>query len=276
MSQPRRLPRARLRAVLDAASVPTWSAPAETGGLQFRPSPGRLPGGLRIYAIGDVRGDLDELIALTAAIEADLEARPIARAVLVYLGNLIGPGPDSAGVLRAVAAPPLRRVLLRGDIEQMLLHALAGDRPAATDWLHAGGAACLESWGLASDTPREDWPRLIPAEHVALLGEMKLSWRAGDYLFAHAGVRPGVPLDRQAPEDLIGIRQPFLASEQDHGAVIVHGHHAAPRPELRANRIGLDTGAGIGGMLTGAVLESDGIGILGSAAGSLAPAHPPT
>lgn len=267
---PRRPSRVRIRAALEAASVPTWSGSdvpaADPASLRFRTAPGRLPPGLRVYAIGDVRGALPELLLLDAAIAADLRNRPVRRPVVVFLGNLIGPGPDSAGVLRRLAyLSAVEQIALRGDIEHMLLQALDGDRPAATDWLHAGGSDCLRSWGLPADTPREEWAARIPAAHIAVLRALRLSWRAGDYLFVHAGVRPGVPPDAQAPEDLISIRQPFLASEADHGPVIVHGHNAAPRPELRPNRIGLDTGAGIGGRLTCAIFEGDNLTFLSPA-----------
>ncbi len=269
MTLRRRLPRAQLRVALDMASVPIWvaapDAAAESAALRFRSAPGRLAPGARVYAVGDVRGARAELAALLVAIAADLRARPVARPYLVFLGGLIGPGPDSAGVLDLVAgsepAAP-RRIVLKGDSEHMLLQALAGDRPAATDWMHAGGGACLASWGVPPDTPRAAWAASIPGRHLMLLRRLRLSWRAGTYLFVHAGLRPGRTLGQQSAEDLIAIRQPFLASEEDFGFVVVHGHNATPRPELRANRIGVDTGSGLGGPLTCAVLEEERVAFL--------------
>ncbi|MDQ2804279.1 MAG: metallophosphoesterase, partial [Pseudomonadota bacterium] len=204
----------------------------------FLAAPGRLPHGTRVYAVGDVHGCLAELRAMHQAIGDDLAARPPAAAILIYLGDLIDHGPDSAGVVALLAAgPPLAgvaTVTLRGDHEQMLLDALAGDAAAATDWLAEGGEAALKSWGLSARMPRADWPDRLPAEAVAFLRDLPLSHREGTYLFAHAGIRPGVPLAQQAPGDLRGIRQPFLVSEQDFGVVVVHGHSVVPDPVVRA------------------------------------------
>lgn len=225
-----------------------------------------MPDGRRVYAVGDVHGSLDQLRALHAAIAEDLQARPARSAVVVHLGDYIDHGPDSAGVLslliRATDIPHARIVTLLGEHERMLLDALDGDRAAATDWLWSGGKATLESWGLDAELPREQWSSAIPTEHVAFLRQLVLSHREGEYLFVHAGIRPGVPLARQSRDDLLGIRQPFLWSEQDFGVVVVHGHSTGPAPVTRANRIGLDTGAGLGGKLSCVVLEADRMALL--------------
>jgi len=165
------------------------------------------------------------------------------------IDHLLRPGPAPA-------------VNLLGDHERLLLDALDGDRASATDWLWAGGQQALASWGLPPDLPRESWPGAFPPGHVAWLRGLALTHRDGTYLFVHAGVRPGIPLGDQARDDLLTIRQPFLSTEQDLGAVIVHGHSSAPSVPIGANRIGLDTGAGIGGKLTCAVLEDRAIGLL--------------
>ena len=151
------------------------------------------------------------------------------------------------------------------DSERTALLALAGEGAAATDWLHIGGDAALRSWGISEHTPRSEWLPHFPAEHIAFLQGLAIDHREGDYLFVHAGIRPGIALGSQALDDLLGIRQSFLASEQDFGAVIVHGHSANPSPTIRANRIGLDTGAGHGGKLTCAVFEEDGIAFVQAA-----------
>jgi serine/threonine protein phosphatase 1 len=132
----------------------------------------------------------------------------------------------------------------------------------ATDWLHSGGQASLASWGIAPDLPRDQWRSALPPAHIAFLRGLIPSHREGDYLFVHAGIRPGIPLPEQTLDDLVTIRQPFLWTEQDHGVVVVHGHSAGPAPVTAGNRIGLDTGAGLGGKLTCAVLEEDLIGLL--------------
>jgi serine/threonine protein phosphatase 1 len=206
------------------------------------------------------------LVALHSLIAMDLAARPTRSAVLVHLGDYIDQGPDSAGVVALLAAGPpvpgLQVVNLLGDHERMLLAAVAGDRAAATDWLWAGGKKALASWGLVSDLPREQWQAALPASHVAWLWSLTQTHREGDYLFVHAGIRPGVPLADQSPDDLLTIRQPFLSNEKDLGLVVVHGHSSVPSVQIATNRIGLDTGAGIGGKLTCAVLEDDLVGLL--------------
>ncbi len=102
----------------------------------------------------------------------------------------------------------------------------------------------------------------MPASHVAWLRRLVLTHREGDYLFVHAGIRPGIGLSEQSRDDLVTMRHPFLSTEQDHGMVVVHGHSSAPSVQISTNRIGLDTGAGIGGKLTCGVLEDDLIGLL--------------
>jgi serine/threonine protein phosphatase 1 len=259
-----------VRAALDATHVPTGSPPqplaATADALRFRQAPGWLPRGRRVYAIGDVHGCRAQLASLHAAVAEDLAARPIASAVLIHLGDYIDLGADSAGVVELLAEGPLvagvTTVNLLGDHERMLLDALDGDRAAATDWLWAGGRAALASWGVDPDMPREAWAAALPPSHVAFLRGLQLSHREGDYLFVHAGIRPGVALAAQTTDDLLTMRQPFLWSDADLGLVVVHGHNTSPLPAMAVNRIGIDTGAGNGGKLTCAVLEEDVVGFL--------------
>ena len=228
-------------------------------------APGRLPRGRRVYAIGDVHGCLDKLRLLHAAVADDVTRRP-ASAVLVHLGDYIDFGPDSAGVVALLAGSPIPGVQqtfnLRGDHERTALDALSGDGAAATDWLYNGGGPALQSWGISPATPRDQWRASIPPQHIAFLASLRMSHREGDYLFVHAGIRPDVVISRQLEDDMLTIRQSFLANEQDFGVVVVHGHSTAPAPVIRPNRIGIDTGAGHGGPLTCAVLEDDAVGFL--------------
>ena len=279
-----RRPARGLRAAFAAAGVAEFAAaprPAAADGraLTFRPAPGRLPPGTRVYAIGDVHGCADALARLLDAIRADLAARPAARATLVLLGDLIDHGPDSAGVIALLAngapVPGAALVALCGDHERMLLDALAGDTAAATDWLAAGGGSSLRSWGVPADLPRAAWAARLPPAQLGFLRGLRLSHRAGDYLFVHAGLRPGLPPARQRAEDLLSIRHPFLSEPADFGVVVVHGHSVSPVPEIAAHRIGLDTGAGLGGMLSCAVLEEDRIACLAVAAPLGAPLGAP-
>ena len=266
----RPLRRPGMRAALDAAAIPTFSGPrimAESAeAIRFLRAPGWMPRGRRAYAVGDIHGCPDKLRALHALIAADYATRPGKAAVVVYLGDYIDQGPDSAGVVELLASAPsptgLPAIALLGDHERMLLDALDGDRAAATDWLWAGGKAALASWGLDPELPREAWEAALPPAHLAWLRGLKLSHREGDYLFVHAGVRPGIPTADQSRDDLVTMRQPFLSTEQDLGAIVVHGHSSSPAVHIGSNRIGLDTGAGIGGKLTCAVLEDDLVALL--------------
>jgi serine/threonine protein phosphatase 1 len=264
----RRPARRAVRAAMDAAAIPTWSGPrgaaASAESLHFTRAPGRLPPGRRVYAIGDIHGSLAQLKVLHHEIAQDLVVRPIRAPLLIHLGDYIDNGPDSAGVIAFLLArqPPIPSIDLLGDHERMLLDALDGDRAAATDWLWAGGKAALESWSLDPDLPREQWEAALPVAHVAFLRGLKRTHRAGDYLFVHAGIRPGVALTAQTLDDLVSIRQPFLWTEQPLGFVVVHGHSSSPSVVRTDNRIGLDTGAGMGGKLTCAVLEDDVIGLI--------------
>lgn len=255
---------------MDATAIPTFSGPRQMAGsaetIRFMHAPGRLPPGRRVYAVGDIHGCLNKLIAMHALIAADLAARPTRSVVLVHLGDYINQGPDSAGVVALLSAgppiPSIPVINLLGDHERMLLDALNGDRAAATDWLWAGGKDALATWRLDPDLPRDEWEAALPEAHVKWLRSLALSHREGDYLFVHAGIRPGIPFAEQSRDDLVTMRQPFLSSEQDFGLIVVHGHSSSPSVPIVANRIGLDTGAGIGGKLTCAVLEDDLVALL--------------
>jgi serine/threonine protein phosphatase 1 len=219
-----------------------------------------------VYAIGDIHGCLAQLARLHGAIATDLAHRPAASAVLLHLGDYIDFGPDSAGVIALLAAGPpiagLPTVNLMGDHERTALDALLGDGAAATDWLHAGGQAAFDSWSIPAGVPRGEWRTRIPAEHLRFLAALAMDHREGDYLFVHAGIRPGVPISAQSDDDKLGIRQSFLASEQDFGTIVVHGHSTSPTPTIKPNRIGIDTGAGHGGRLTCAVFEENAVAFM--------------
>ncbi len=214
-----------------------------------------LPPGDRIYAIGDIHGCLDKLLALHEAIRQDVKADPPRRFVVVHLGDYIDRGANSAGVIDHLLVTTLPCINLCGNHEATAMAALAGDGAACADWLAYGGYAALRSWGQDPDGPREAW--VVPQAHRQFMAELAMSHRAGGYLFVHAGVRPGIPLDQQDPEDLLRIRRAFLDSDADHGAVIVHGHTPTRtrEPERYRNRVNLDTGAVYGGPLTCGVFE---------------------
>jgi serine/threonine protein phosphatase 1 len=225
------------------------------------PSPPAGPPGYRAYAVGDVHGRLDLLDALLDEIHRDIERRGAKDVVLVFLGDLIDRGPDSAGVverLRTYRRDGVRTIFLLGNHEEVLLRILDGDAALITQWRWFGGSECLESYGvdpqqlanLGDEAALEIVRGAIPAEHVEFLKSFVDTFRFGDYLFVHAGVRPGVPLQDQQQSDLRWIRDPFLLDGSDHGFVVVHGHTISRRIDERPNRIGIDTGACATGILS--------------------------
>jgi serine/threonine protein phosphatase 1 len=231
-----------------------------------RPPKTELPAGHRLYAIGDVHGRLDLLDVLLDQIHEDDAGRRPADTHVLLLGDLIDRGPYSAGVVRRVMAGDDRFASLRalkGNHEASLLSVLAGDTRWLQSWLDYGGRASLRSWGVDDMVLRSEDEEMIvaaacasvPPDEQAWLADLPTRHRAGDYLFVHAGVRPGVPIEAQSDEDMLWIRGEFLNDKSDHGVVVVHGHTICRAPETRPNRIGIDTGAYLSGTLTALGLE---------------------
>ena len=227
------------------------------------------PPNCAIYAIGDIHGRYDLLAALTQRILEDVRQRRAIHRQIVYLGDYVSRGNDSRRVVDMVLASPFAgfsQICLKGNHEDLLLRFLAGDFDAGRHWFEHDGLQTLTHYGVlvpeadAYDDAdmallRERFAGALPAEHLAFFCSLQNTHHAGGYYFVHAGVRPGVPLSRQGPEDCMWMREPFLSSDADHGAVIVHGHSITERPVLRRNRIGIDTGAYRTGTLTCLVLE---------------------
>jgi serine/threonine protein phosphatase 1 len=234
--------------------------------ITLSPAPAALPPGRRIYAIGDIHGCARQLANLHDMIAADLACRPVASALLLHIGDYVDRGADTAGVIERLVGgcpiPGMDIVNLMGNHESTMLEALSGERAAGTDWLFAGGKAALQSYGIDPEGPRDVWARVIPRAHQDFLRGLVLMHREGGYAFIHAGVRPGIALADQARDDLLRSRQPFLYSEANFGAVVVHGHTPVKAPVVRHNRIAIDTGAVFGGVMTCLVLEADMLGFL--------------
>jgi serine/threonine protein phosphatase 1 len=239
---------------------------------------GRTPAGTRVYAIGDIHGCIGLLDRLQASITADIARDPPARAVVVYLGDYVDRGPDSKAVIERLAAGPVAgstAVHLMGNHERLMMQALASREPRAVDlWLQNGGSETLRSYGIDPARPgerfepgrsrltaregaaaMESFSAALPPSHRAFLAGLALWHKEGGYVFVHAGIRPNVPLARQRDEDLLWIREPFLQSTDDFGFVVIHGHTVRPEPEIRPNRIGIDTGAYVHGRLCCSVLD---------------------
>lgn len=217
-----------------------------------------------VYAIGDIHGRIDLLEDLEGKIVRDAAGRPESRRVIVYLGDYVDRGYQSREVIdHLLASGPegFERVFLRGNHEEFLVGFLA-DSAGARSWLSNGGVETLMSYGVEVSMSEADAPRLqadlkraLPDTHRAFLESLPSLHREGDYVFVHAGIRPGIDLEDQTTDDLHWIRSDFLDDTRDHGAVIVHGHTVVEDPVNRANRIGVDTGAYATSCLTAVVLS---------------------
>lgn len=238
-----------------------------------RPSPppqgmARVPDGTRVYAVGDVHGRADLLEALLAEIAADVRARPAPRVAVVFLGDYVDRGPDSRQVVERLMAGPggdlaaAQWICLKGNHEEYMLRFLT-ETAVGPAWCLNGGLATVRSYaGSLPEGGEADMPglqlalsRSLPPAHLRFLSRLPLMHVEGDYVFVHAGVRPGVALADQDPADLLWIRDDFLFEPAVFEKVVVHGHTPTPIPEIRPNRIGVDTGAYKFGRLTALVLE---------------------
>jgi serine/threonine protein phosphatase 1 len=232
-----------------------------------------VPPGHRVYAVGDIHGRADLFSRLIEAIEDDNGRRNAAagpghggpvQTTVILLGDLIDRGPDSRGVLDLARHWGQHRTvrILMGNHEEMLLKAI-DSLDVLRHFLRFGGRETVLSFGVDEQTYHEaSFEQVqamllsrIPPPTIDFIRDFENSILIGDYLFVHAGIRPGVPLDTQSIQDLRWIREPFLSSTQGHGAVIVHGHTITQEAEVRANRLGIDTGAYQSGKLTALGLE---------------------
>lgn len=234
--------------------------------------------GSRAYAIGDIHGRLDLLNIVLARIEEDIAARPKANNFIIVLGDLIDRGAESAGVverLRTYRKNGVRTIFLSGNHEEILLRLLNGESGLMSSWLKFGGAECAESYGIDPEDLKRMDEKLalelvrgkVPKSHRDFLESFADTFKFGDYLFVHAGIRPGLALEEQERSDLRWIRDPFLSDDKEHGFVVVHGHTIVPAVEERRNRIGIDTGAYRSGILTALCIEEDRRWYLTSAEG---------
>lgn len=225
----------------------------------------RAPDGMRLYAIGDVHGRLDLLKAMHARIRSELMRDHPPDWRIIHVGDYVDRGPDSKGVLdfmvARIAEDP-RVVALRGNHDEGFEHFLAG-KPGSRTFTANGGDATCRSYGVAADftsgtgieEARIAMRAAVPAAHLAFLEGLAASAEFGDFFFCHAGIRPGVPLDRQDPQDLIWIRETFLHHPGLHPKVIVHGHTPQNEAEVLANRVNVDTLAYASGRLTALVVD---------------------
>jgi serine/threonine protein phosphatase 1 len=236
---------------------------------RIMPHVASLPPRTRIYAFGDIHGRADLLQDMITRIEDDLRRRPIARAFEVYLGDYIDRGPDSCGVVDLLAARMVRNhaVCLRGNHEAIFANFLQ-DPAAMCEWMSIGALQTLQSYGVpfsSNPTPHQMHHALherLPRTHGLFLQCLNDYFVCGDFMFVHAGIRPGVPIERQESHDLHWIRREFLDCTDDHGVFVVHGHTSVPHPDIRSNRINIDTGAWRTGVLTCIAIEGTDITVL--------------
>ncbi len=225
-----------------------------------------IPAGQRVYAVGDIHGRLDLLDALIAKIDTDDGARPSAETTIIFLGDLIDRGPDSAGVverLRELGATRSNLRFLMGNHEEIFLAALGSDERALRLFCRIGGRETILSYGIDEMAyERMDYAELgaaietaVPALHRAFLSAFEDSIVIGDYAFVHAGLRGDVAVEDQRTADLRWIREPFLEGRGRYDKRVVHGHTIADTAEFRPHRIGIDTGAYASGTLTALGLE---------------------
>lgn len=241
----------------------------------FKPERSRAPKGRRIYAVGDVHGRADLLRQLIRQIETDNEEVEGAASVIVFLGDYIDRGLEAREVIDVLIAlkadPRFELRFLKGNHEAAMLDFMK--RPSGgAGWLAFGGAETLYSYGVRAPQPGaspDDLRRTaealrvaLPRDHLEFLKELELVIRYGDYVFVHAGLRPGKGLDDQIEDDLLTIREPFMKSQRKWPFIVVHGHTPESNVHVDDRRIGVDTGAYATGRLSAVRLEGDTIRIL--------------
>ncbi|WP_246664412.1 metallophosphoesterase family protein [Tardiphaga sp. P9-11] len=224
-----------------------------------------LPDGIRIYAIGDIHGRTDLLRLLLAQIESDEAQYPSTRSIIVFLGDYIDRGPDSRGTIDLLLACARVRevIILKGNHETFIRRFL--DAPETlNDWRSLGGLETLVSYGLRPSLSRShcDQERLsqellaaLPPEHLAFFEALPSSFTCGDFVFVHAGIRPGIELRKQKEDDLLWIREDFLHHSLPFEKFVVHGHTPVNVPDVRSNRVNIDTGAFATGRLSCVMIE---------------------
>ncbi len=229
----------------------------------------RIPAGNRVYAVGDIHGMAQLLASVFQRIDADIEKFPGVASQEIYLGDFIDRGPESAMVLRMLADRKRKRnvVCIAGNHELYMLQALKN--PAAfAGWLDFGGRETLMSYGIqpprdqAIDAAFEAFAKCVGWQEMYILNYALPVYQLGDYLFVHAGIRPGIPLVQQKITDLTTIRKPFLDSRLAHGVIVVHGHTPVAEVDVQPNRINIDTGAYMSGRLSCLVIEGETLRML--------------
>jgi serine/threonine protein phosphatase 1 len=222
----------------------------------------------RLYVIGDIHGRLDLLDRIVDEIKRDIDKNPAPECLTVTLGDYVDRGPDSRGVLDRLRNNPFpsKYIALKGNHEA-LMESFLSDPTIGDHWRRLGGLETLNSYGVpvkgvmvgkGLEEASKALRNAISQEHLNFLSSLRLSLSVGKYFLCHAGVRPGISLERQSAQDLMWIREEFLTSKMNFGKIVVHGHTPTENPEVLPNRINIDTGAFATGRLTCLVLDGDG------------------
>ncbi len=225
----------------------------------------------RLYVIGDIHGRLDLLDRLIDDIHRDANQFG-GESLTVTLGDYVDRGPNSREVIERLMVNPFpdKYVALKGNHEA-LLSTFIDDPAIGSQWRHLGGLETLQSFGLPVgqlmlnrdyDRAADQLRAALSPEHLKFLSSLRTSLIVDNFFLCHAGIRPGVALDRQREQDLLWIRDDFLYCEDDFGKIVVHGHTPVERPEILPNRINIDTGAFITNRLTCLVVEDEKYSII--------------
>lgn len=223
-----------------------------------------------MYAVGDIHGRLDLLQKMLGLIITDVKNHQAKNPQLIFLGDYVDRGLESKQVIDLLLGglpTGFTPIFLKGNHEDALLKFLGGDLETGLQWLTFGGRETLFSYQTpvalipenlqAMEQVRSTFAAKLPPAHKYFLEQLVLRHEVGDYCFVHAGIKPGVPLASQSPQDLMWIRDEFLRSKANHGKIIVHGHTISDEPEVLPNRIGIDTGAFATTRLTCLVLHGE-------------------
>jgi serine/threonine protein phosphatase 1 len=240
-----------------------------------RPS---VPSTVAVFAIGDLHGEVDLLVQMHQQILKQAKELPAnLRKIVIYLGDYIDLGRDSAGVIDTLVSAPLpgfKSIYLLGNHELAFISFLKGEANYLQNvaWIYKnGGIKTLESYGVhtfSDPTPKNiaamriQLLRKIPTDHFSFLEQLQLNYTVGDFFFVHAGIDPKRPLNNQRVTDMLTISDNFLSSNSIYDKIIVHGHTASKAPCLHRNRIGLDTDAYLTGALSGVMIRRDMITVI--------------
>ena len=236
--------------------------------IQKKTTP-QVPDGVRVYAVGDIHGRADLLDQALNRIDADLDKNPIFHSLEVFLGDYVDRGPNSRQVIdRLLTRGASRKTIFLKGNHEIYLADFVNNPTVLHEWQRLGGLATLTSYGIVASVKTDEasqvrlsaaFDRAFPQSHRQFLRDLKLSFTCGDFLFVHAGVRPGISLEMQHEDDLLWIRDDFLLSEENFSKYVIYGHTPVAQPDIRPNRMNIDTGAYATGRLTCLKLEGNSI-----------------